>query len=137
MIGPFCASNGGLERNHKHKLIMSWMFGREFIIRHLCRAMLDPESQLSSKITEKGILQLLFDLRFLQDVLSGGRPVQSGDESAPEWQQAKEKTQMEISEQQRGFDALEMNLQARSPLRVKRHDFYSLLQALGQIRTSS
>lgn len=30
---------------------------------------------LGSKLSEKGVLQLLFDVRFLMDLLSGSRPV--------------------------------------------------------------
>lgn len=30
---------------------------------------------LAGKVSEKGVLQLLFDVRFLLDLLSGGRPI--------------------------------------------------------------
>jgi len=33
---------------------------------------------LAGRLTEKGVLQLLFDARFLMDLLSGGRPVGAG-----------------------------------------------------------
>ena len=36
---------------------------------------LRPGGTLGSRISEKGALQLLFDVRFLRDVLAGGRPL--------------------------------------------------------------
>lgn len=33
---------------------------------------------LAGRLTEKGVLQLLFDARFVMDPLSGGRPVGAG-----------------------------------------------------------
>lgn len=32
-------------------------------------------ASLSSRLTDKGVLQLLFDIRLVRDVLSGGRPM--------------------------------------------------------------
>ena len=40
----------------------------------LCRSALRPDSHLDKALTEKGVLQLLFDLRFLTDALSAGKP---------------------------------------------------------------
>ena len=39
-----------------------------------CRASLEPGTALEQRISEKGVLQLLFDIRFLRDVLAGGKP---------------------------------------------------------------
>lgn len=39
------------------------------------RALLAPESAFSASLSEKGTLQLLFDVRFLRDMLSGALPV--------------------------------------------------------------
>lgn len=41
------------------------------------RLAVGPGSQLEEGLSEKGVLQLLFDLRFLQDVLSSGKPAES------------------------------------------------------------
>ena len=46
-----------------------------------CRASLEPGTALEQRITEKGVLQLLFDIRFLRDMLAGGRPPADGTTS--------------------------------------------------------
>ncbi|KAK9836059.1 hypothetical protein WJX84_002269, partial [Apatococcus fuscideae] len=47
------------------------------------REALDVGSELDRRLSEKGILQLLFDVRFLQEALSGGRPHDSSTSAAP------------------------------------------------------
>lgn len=42
---------------------------------HVCSALFEPGGSLHGKASEKGLLQLLFDVRFLWDALSGGRPL--------------------------------------------------------------
>lgn len=39
------------------------------------QAALAPDTAVGARLSEKGLLQLLFDVRFLRDVLSGGRPL--------------------------------------------------------------
>ena len=39
-----------------------------------CRAAVSPGTELYEGLTEKGVLQLLFDLRFLHEVVAAGRP---------------------------------------------------------------
>ena len=41
---------------------------------HTCREALQLGSPLDRAATEKGVLQLLFDARFLANALAGGRP---------------------------------------------------------------
>lgn len=40
-----------------------------------CSALLQAGGQLDGRASEKGLLQLLFDVRYLSDALSGGRPL--------------------------------------------------------------
>ena len=40
-----------------------------------CSEVLQSSSSLSSSLSEKGLLQLLFDVRFLSDALAGGKPL--------------------------------------------------------------
>lgn len=40
-----------------------------------CSEVLQSSSSLSSRLSEKGLLQLLFDVRFLSDALAGGKPL--------------------------------------------------------------
>ncbi len=44
--------------------------------------MLQLGSPLDRAVTEKGVLQLLFDLRFLRNTLGGGRPLQPYQDAA-------------------------------------------------------
>ena len=40
-----------------------------------CSEVLQSSGSLSGQVSEKGLLQLLFDVRFLSDALAGGRPL--------------------------------------------------------------
>ncbi len=52
-----------------------------WIVFILCSEVLQSSSSLSGSISEKGLLQLLFDVRFLSDALAGGKPL--NDTPAP------------------------------------------------------
>lgn len=43
-------------------------------VQCLMEVLTPPGGQLSARVSEKGVLQLLLDLRFTRDVLAGGRP---------------------------------------------------------------
>lgn len=79
-----------------------------------CRTALKAGSQLDSKLSEKGVLQLLFDLRFLRDLLSSGKPAATSNGS----EQAQEKVASDIKDQQEAFEAIESDLQARTHSRT-------------------
>lgn len=76
----------------------------------LYRAALSPGSGLDKGLTEKGILQLLFDLRFLYEVLSAGRPalVSAAHE------EAKLAGNAEVTALRQSFGALESQLQVKT-----------------------
>jgi hypothetical protein len=57
--------------------IFEWELG-EAVIAAVGELMEGPEAALASKVSEKGVLQLLLDVRYLLDVLAGGRPMQRG-----------------------------------------------------------
>ena len=48
-----------------------------------CSAVFEAGGRLDSKASEKGLLQLLFDVRFLWDALSGGRPLEDPQADPP------------------------------------------------------
>ncbi|KAK9864885.1 hypothetical protein WJX84_005968 [Apatococcus fuscideae] len=52
-------------------------------VEHTIRGALAVGSELDRRLSEKGILQLLFDVRFLRESLSGGRPHDSSLPPAP------------------------------------------------------
>lgn len=67
-------SNSGLQ-------IFEWELG-EAVISAMAELLEGPDSRLKAAVTEKGVLQLLLDARYLMDVLAGGRPAPSGPPSA-------------------------------------------------------
>ncbi len=81
----------------------------------LLRDALQLGSFLDRAVTEKGVLQLLFDLRFLRNSLAGGRPaaaaisggVPSASSSAP--------SSAALSQRKRAFTDVESSLQVRLP----------------------
>jgi hypothetical protein len=72
---------------------------------------LDSESHLTQRLTEKGILQLLFDFRFLCDILAGGKPYDSSSQEAA----SEPKLHPEIGKRREENDSLESSLQVASP----------------------
>ena len=73
----------------------------------VCRAALLPESLLDKQLTEKGVLQLLFDLRFLRDVLSAGKPAAAFQQG----EDAQAQVRSDLAKQREEFEALESDLQ--------------------------
>lgn len=69
-------------------------------------------------ITERGILQLIFDLRYLRDVLSGGRPAPPLSHTAEEPSAASRMMDpavtAAVADRKRAFTKLEGQLQART-----------------------
>eukprot|EP00873_Tetraselmis_striata_P033583 jgi/Tetstr1/453847/TSEL_004008.t1 len=72
--GGHMISNSGLQ-------IFEWELG-EAVISAMAELLEGPDSRLKAAVTEKGVLQLLLDARYLMDVLAGGRPAPSGPPSA-------------------------------------------------------
>eukprot|EP00891_Asterochloris_glomerata_P007079 jgi/Astpho2/7079/Aster-x0305 len=54
--------------------LMSWELGRAIVA--VLRMGLQPGGLLANCLSEKGVLQLLFDVRFAQTVLASGKPAQ-------------------------------------------------------------
>ncbi|KAK9806237.1 hypothetical protein WJX72_006789 [[Myrmecia] bisecta] len=79
------------------------------------RTLLKTGSVLDRKVSEKGVLQLLFDLRFLQDALAGGRPSPSGGSAAPAARGGRPNKgqNAEVGERRRSFADMESGLQER------------------------
>ena len=71
------------------------------------RAALEPGTALEQRLTEKGVLQLLFDIRFLRDVLAGGKPPADGSTSDAAQEAA-------IAQRKAAFADLESGLQVTS-----------------------
>lgn len=78
----------------------------------LGRNALQLGSQLDRAITEKGVLQLLFDLRFLRNTLAGGRPPQPDQAAATAGGRAS--VGAALSQRKRAFTELESSLQVLS-----------------------
>ena len=70
------------------------------------RQLMQPGMPLEAHITEKGVLQLLMDVRFLRDTLAGGRPRSQDRDSADD------SAQFAVRERGDDFGRLEAQLQA-------------------------
>ncbi len=70
---------------------------------------MSSNSQLDKGLTEKGVLQLLFDLRFLHDVLAAGRPASLFEDVSGADVEAK----TEVAAVRQAFEDLESQLQVR------------------------
>lgn len=68
---------------------------------------------LDRALTEKGVLQLLLDVRFMRDALAGGRPAppDGGPRGAPAGDSA-----ADLAARKRAYADLEASLQARCPI---------------------
>ena len=73
----------------------------------LCRQVLQAGSATEAGLTEKGLLQLLMDVRFLKEALAGGRPAQRGTPDAPTDDSAKSA----VVQRMQDFAQLETELQ--------------------------
>ena len=80
---------------------------------------MDPNKQLSQRLTEKGVLQLLFDYRFLCDVLAGGKP----PDSAPQEGAQKPRLSPTLRKRQEENESLESALQVATPLSSEGNSF--------------
>ena len=78
----------------------------------LCRTALSPDSELDKDMTEKGVLQLLFDLRFLHNILSAGKPasVYTKEDGATTGANA------EVAASKEAFEELETQLQVAASI---------------------
>lgn len=85
----------------------------------VCRDALQLGSPLDRAITEKGVLQLLFDLRFLRNSLAGGRPAASaaggGVPSRGQLHGSSAPGSAALSQRKRAFSDVESSLQVGLP----------------------
>ena len=79
MGSPLCCAAGGHLLEGEPLLLLKWRLAGA-LLAALGSALAEGGALAQGPTTpsEKGVLQLLFDLRFLLDLLSGGRPVSTG-----------------------------------------------------------
>ena len=78
-----CAASaaGGHLLEQEPLLLLKWQLGGGVVAA--LRGALADEAPLGARLSEKGVLQLLFDTRFLADLLAGGLP--AGTRCARTW----------------------------------------------------
>ncbi|KAL0025084.1 hypothetical protein WJX79_007064 [Trebouxia sp. C0005] len=91
--------------------LLQWELGNAVL--QALSEVLQSSSSLSSSLSEKGLLQLLFDVRFLSDALAGGKPLKDtpGRTQPSRAQRGHDKAQSPaVQERQRAFQSLEGSL---------------------------
>ena len=80
---PACLFAGGHLLEEEPLLLLKWRLGGSLLAALVAMLAEGGGGKLAGgKLSEKGVLQLLFDARFLLDLLSGGRPVSTGGDAA-------------------------------------------------------
>ena len=99
----------------------------------VCRDALQLGTALDRALTEKGVLQLLLDVRFMRDALAGGRPAPPG--GGPQGPPAGD-IAADLAARKRAHADLEASLQARCPIPYFRygilnvhHEWYQTCRA--------
>ncbi|KAL0023565.1 hypothetical protein WJX77_002562 [Trebouxia sp. C0004] len=94
--------------------LLQWELGNAVL--QALSEVLQSSSSLSSSLSEKGLLQLLFDVRFLSDALAGGKPMNDapGPIQPSRAQRGQGKAQSPaLQERQRAFHSLEGSLSSQ------------------------